>query len=254
MSANRTSSSKKPVVNEPLTTSWPHDFSQEPEFNIGYVLTEVKKEFPALSTSKLRFLEDSGLLSPHRSETGYRKYSLANIERIRYILTLQRDKFLPLKLIHEKLQGLDAGVDVAEILPRTRVVAAGGVVSAPKNDYVTVRELCDLTGATKNQVEELTQIGLISPDTAGYFPALSVRVVNICLQLQQLGIPARNVRTVKTAAARHADLIDQVVSYTRGRNRSNDREKAYAEARDLGVVLNQLHEELLRIEIDKLNR
>lgn len=250
---NSAESTAKVVVGQPATT-WPHDLSQEPEFNIGQVLTEVKKEFPALSQSKLRYLEDSGLLAPHRSETGYRKYSLANIERIRYILRLQRDSYLPLKLIQEKLAGLDAGLEVAEVVPRTRIVATGGVVAVPTKDYVTIRELCDLTGATKAQIDELTQIGLISPDTAGYFPTRSVKVVATCLQLQSLGIPARNVRTVKTAAARHADLIDQVVSHTRGRNRSNDREKAYAEARDLGITLNSLHEELLRIEIDKLNR
>lgn len=235
-------------------TSWPHHLSQEPEFNIGYVLSEVKKEFPALSQSKLRYLEDSGLVAPHRSDTGYRKYSLANIERIRYILLLQRDKYMPLRAIQEKLAGLDAGHEVAQVLPRTRVVASDGVVAVPTKEFVTVRELCDLTGATKTQIEELTQFGLISPDTAGYFPTGAVQAVALYLQLQELGIPVRNARTVKTAAARHADLIDQVVSYTRGRNRSNDREKAYAEARDLGIVLVKLHEQLLRIEIDKLNR
>ncbi|EEH63356.1 transcriptional regulator, MerR family [Gleimia coleocanis DSM 15436] len=235
------------------SVSWPQSVSHEPIYTIGQLIAEVQKEFPALSPSKMRYLEDTGLITPFRLPSGYRKYSLADVERVRYILEMQRDTFTPLKVILEKLSALDLGHEVEAVVPRTRVVAENGVVATPAKAFISVRELCDLTGVSKTEVEELTQIGLIAPDLAGYFPTQTIRVVQAILKLKEMGISSRLLRPVRTSADRHADLIEQIVSQTRARNRSNDREKAYAQSRELAVAVTELYQELLRVTVDRLN-
>ena len=90
-------------------TSWPHDADHCPELSIGRVVEELKGEFPAISLSKVRYLESEGLVNPARTGSGYRKYSAADVARLRYVLTQQRDSFTPLSVIRTQLDALDAG-------------------------------------------------------------------------------------------------------------------------------------------------
>lgn len=247
-----TSPSKRNLTEKPLL-SWPQSASHEPEYTIGQVLSVLQKQFPALTPSKLRYLEDEGLVSPFRLPSGYRKYCEADVERVRYILTMQRDSYVPLKRIGEKLAALDLGHEDEDVVPRARIIASDGVVETPAKPYISVRELTELTGATRAEVEELTKLGMITPDLAGYFPTGALQVVRAFLQLQELGVSARALRTVKTSADRHADLIEQVVAPLRARNRSNDKERAYAQSRDLSSAVIALYAELLRSAVDDLN-
>ena len=123
--------------------SWPRDVSHEPRMTIGQVTEQVKAEFPALTVSKIRFLETEGLISPYRNSTGYRKYSAADVERLRYILTEQRDSYRPLRVIRDQLRALDAGHEV-ERVPTARVVTDHGHNRLPSSDHISVRQLCDL--------------------------------------------------------------------------------------------------------------
>ena len=100
--------SQRRLESEPTAGTWPVGVSTKPVFSIGKVVEQVKGEFPTVSVSKLRFLEDQGIVSPARTASGYRKYSAADIERVRYCLSRQRDSFLPLRLIREQLAQLDA--------------------------------------------------------------------------------------------------------------------------------------------------
>lgn len=232
---------------------WPRGVSREPVLSIGYVADELQKEFPTLTVSKIRFLENEGLVSPARSGSGYRKYSQADIERLRFVLTRQRDAYVPLRVIGDELTALDAGHDI-EVAPIARVVASDGKVVTPQNRaYIPARDLSDLTGVDLDTLEEYTRLGLITPDMAGYFPTRSVQVVTLIRRLESEGVDLRVLRSIRQSAERAADLVDQVVDSQRARGRSADKEKAAARATDLGELVADLHREMLRTAISRLN-
>src|SRR5690606_25300462 len=126
---------------------------------IGKVIAALEADFPDLTVSKIRFLETEGLLTPERTASGYRKYSEADVERLRYILTAQRDHFWPLKIIGEALAARDAGSQGAPPDPPPRAVR------------LTAGELAAEVGASEELVEPLVAGGLVAPDAAGRFGA-----------------------------------------------------------------------------------
>lgn len=232
---------------------WPRGVSREAVLSIGYVADELKKEFPTLTVSKIRFLENEGLVIPARTGSGYRKYSQADIERLRFILTRQRDSYLPLRVIGDELSALDAGHDI-EVAPVARVVASEGKVVTPQNRaYISARDLSDLTGVDRETLEEYSRLGLITPDMAGYFPTRTVHVVALVRRLEAEGVDTRVLRSVRHSAERSADIVDQLVDSQRARGRSGDKEKAAARATDLGELFADLHREMLRTALSGLN-
>ncbi|MDO5729151.1 MAG: MerR family transcriptional regulator [Actinomycetaceae bacterium] len=220
---------------------------------IGQVLEIVKPHFPALTVSKIRFLENEGLLSPWRNAAGYRKYSAADVERLKYILAEQRDSYRPLKVILEQLTALDAGHEV-ERVPTARVVSEDGQTRLPASQHISVRQLCDLTGTSREDIEEFVRVGLITPDLGGYFPTRSIYAVNLILSLRTQGIAPRNLRSIRNSAERMADLIDQTVESTRARGRSGDIERARARSHELAELMADLQREFLRLSIEKLSQ
>ncbi|MFD1507671.1 MerR family transcriptional regulator [Georgenia yuyongxinii] len=220
--------------------------------SIGAVLAALKPEFPAVTISKLRFLEEQGLVQPHRSGSGYRMYSRADAERIRYALTAQRDSYLPLRIIREQLADLDAGRGV-EPLSHARMVTRDGELVAPATGArVSAREVCELTGATEAELDEMAQAGLVLADTRGRFPGRAVQVVQAVLALRRHGISPRHLRTVRTSAEREADVIDQVVAPLRAQRSGAARERSAAQAAELAELYARLHAELLRTAVDQL--
>ena len=131
---------------------------------IGSVLSILQAEFPAVTVSKLRFLEDQGLVSPSRTGSGYRKYSPADVERLRYTLTQQRDHFLPLKVIRENLEDLDAGRSAESARPARMVAVDGALVAPARGGRVSVRELSELTGVSHAEIEEMVVAGMLQAD------------------------------------------------------------------------------------------
>lgn len=238
---------------EDVQGPWPHGVSRVAQFSIGEVVSRLGSEFPAITPSKVRFLEDQGLVTPTRSASGYRKYSDADIERIRFILIRQRDSFTPLKVIGEELRGLDAGHDIELHRPARIVASEGKIVSSSHRKALPVRDLCDLTGVDVESIERYTRLGIISPDISGYFPARTVEVIQLLLQLESLGLDARLLRSVRTGAERSADIIDQTVSSQHSRRRSGDVERAHARSMELGELMSALHQELLRVSLARLN-
>lgn len=244
-------SARRQRATEAQTLSWPRDVSHEPRMTIGQLTDRVKSEFPALKLSKVRYLESEGLLEPQRTSAGYRKYSEADRERLRYILTQQRDSFLPLAVIRDQLKALDAGHEV-ERVPTARIVSDSGQTRLPSTDHVSVRQLCDLTGTSTSDIRELTNLGLLTPDMGGYYPTRSIKVVQLVLKLRENGVDPRNLRGVRMAAERHADLVDNAVSHIRSRGRGSDIERARARSQELSEVTADLHREFLRLAIDRL--
>ncbi|MCK6209133.1 MerR family transcriptional regulator [Georgenia sp. EYE_87] len=220
--------------------------------SIGAVLAVLKPEFPAVTISKLRFLEEQGLVTPRRTGSGYRMYSRADAERIRFALTAQRDSYLPLRVIREQLADLDAGREVEQSAHARVVTRDGELVRPATGARVSAKEICELTGATEAELDEMAQAGLVLADTRGRFPGRSVQVVQAVLALGRHGISARHLRTVRTSAEREADVIDQVVAPTRAQRSGAARERSAAQAGELAELYVTLHAELLRSAVDRL--
>ena len=165
---------------------------------IGAVCEALKSEFPDVSISKIRYLEGEGLLTPKRTEGGYRLFSEEDLERLRTILRLQRDEFLPLRVIREELA---AGAAKAR---RRRATAALG---DHEDDDLDVEELCERAGVERSRVRELEQFGLLEPP----YTELDVEIAEVCERLARYGISPRHLRAFRTAADREAGLLEALV-------------------------------------------
>lgn len=230
--------------------TWPYDADREPLYAIGQVVKILQAQFPATTVSKVRFLEDKGLVSPHRTASGYRKFSQSDVGRIRFVLQQQRDSYAPLKIIGEQLEALDAGFAVEPIQGPRIVATEGETVLATDKEHLSVRELSDLTGVTRDDLEQYVKLGLISPTLGGRFSASTVAVVRSIGALIASGIPARNLRSVRSGAERSADLVDQVLLSSMRRDRPGDQERRAARAAELANQLGDLHASLLQVAIE----
>ena len=179
---------------------------QEPVlFSIGQVLERLQGEFGDLTPSKLRFLEEQGLVTPQRTKSGYRKFSQAHIERLRLILTLQREHYLPLKVIAEVLEEIDAGRD--PLIPGASNRSASSILVPQR--LLSRDELQRLTGAGPRFLGEAIAAGLLP--AAEVFPHEAVAELSALLKLAELGLTPRHLRNMRAAAERDADLIMQAV-------------------------------------------
>lgn len=179
---------------------------QEPVlFSIGQVLERLQGEFVDLTPSKLRFLEEQGLVTPQRTKSGYRKFSQAHIERLRLILTLQREHYLPLKVIAEVLDEIDAGRD--PLIPGASNRSASSILVPQR--LLSRDELQRLTGAGSRFLGEAIATGLLP--AAEVFPHEAVAELSALLKLAELGLTPRHLRNMRAAAERDADLIMQAV-------------------------------------------
>lgn len=242
-----TASSQAAPPPEPAasTSSWPQGASHEPSMKIGEVVEHLRPSFPALSISKVRYLESEGLIHPHRVGNGYRQYSQADVERLRFALTAQRDEYLPLSVIRERLEQMDHQPPAGLRVPR--VVASHGRL-VDKDAPVDLDELMRRTGASQEQVDELISIGVVVADARGTFRPTALRAAELAMQVHRLGLPLRNLRAVRTAAEREADLIDHAVQHQRSRSV----QAAELSAATLAGALADLHEELLHRSVESL--
>jgi DNA-binding transcriptional MerR regulator len=172
---------------------------------IGAVCNRLREEFPDISISKIRYLEDQGLLAPRRTQGGYRLYSEQDVERLETILRLQRDEFLPLRVIRQELA---AGAQHR----RERTRAAG--LQLPE-DEVDLATLCARAGVEAAFVHELEDYGLVEPratDGDKRFPERDVDVAAACARLARYGVAPRNLATFRRWADNEADLLERIVA------------------------------------------
>ncbi len=228
------------------------DMSATPSLSIGAVLTRLKPEFPDLAISKIRFLESEGLVTPHRTPSGYRQFSAADVERLRYVLAAQRDHYLPLKVIKDQLEAIDRGLEPGTPearLPRSVVPIDGPSprdFAASTQIRMTRAELLAQSGLTATSLAELEQFGLVAAGPGGYFDADTVLVAGTAAELLAVGLEPRHLRSFRTAADREATLITQLVS-AQARQRDPDaRERAAAEAAQLASTVLRLHAQLVK--------
>jgi DNA-binding transcriptional MerR regulator len=191
--------------------------------SIGQVMAILRTEFPDISISKIRFLEAEGLITPQRAPSGYRRYTETDIERLRYVLAVQRDHYLPLKVIREHLEQLDRGQAPLATGAQSAIAGSGvpsadrptspSAVAAKQPVRLTRQELLDASGLTESALSELERTQIVSTrrGTAHYGrDALTLAIA--ARRLAEYGIDGRHLRAFKLSADREVGLVEQVIA------------------------------------------
>jgi DNA-binding transcriptional MerR regulator len=214
--------------------------------SIGQVLAKLNPEFPDLTPSKLRFLEERQLVAPARTDSGYRKFSPADMERLRFVLTMQRDHYLPLKIIRGYLAELDAGHTPE--LP-------GGVAASPSmlasDRRYTREELIREAGANAMLLGDAVSASLIMP--AELFGDDTLAVLKSLVELQRSGIEPRHLRGFRAAAERELGLIENALMPVARRKDASSRARAAEMARDIAGQLEIVRSSLIRSALTRLD-
>jgi DNA-binding transcriptional MerR regulator len=205
-------------------------------FSISEVLAQLRGDYPDVSVSKIRFLESEGLIEPARSPSGYRRFGPADIERLRYILSSQRDQYLPLRVIKEKLAAIDRGEDHG---PRATLGLVGAVPSDGPQP-LSRSELAAAAGIGDGELGELEEFGLIRRSGRHYGPE-ALTVARTAAELGRFGVQPRHLRVLKAAAERETALIDQVVAPMTRQRSPGARDRAEETAREIAALTSRLH-------------
>lgn len=208
--------------------------------SIGQVLSILKVEFPDISISKIRFLESEGLLSPERAPSGYRRYAQHDIDRLHYILRVQKEHYLPLKVIREHLEMMDRGeqppsleapapapaaIVVEPELPAGPSQKPGSRGPQRKAIRLNRRELLAASGISEAVLVDLERQQLVSPRrTSNFYGREALTICVVARKLQLYGMDSRHLRAIKQAAEREAGLVEQAVQPFLRRNSSQSGE------------------------------
>jgi len=220
----------------------------ERPLTIGKVLDALREEFPEVSISKIRFLEVEGLVEPQRTAAGYRTYSAADVDRLRYVLRAQRDRFWPLKVIRDALGALDRGLEPAadaDARPRPPGPQADPDVPAAESLVpgravrLTRDELTTATGLDLDTILSLEGFGVLRADDEGHFSGADLQAAHAAAGLAAYGIEARHLRPFRTAADREVGLVEQAMSTRRTAGRAKDQA-------DVARLCLQLHAALVK--------
>lgn len=216
--------------------------------SIGAVLNALRDEFPEVTISKIRFLESEGLIEPQRTPSGYRKFSAHDVERLGHVLRMQRDHYLPLKVIREHLEAMERGEAVQ--LPVVGRQGDGASVPEPPEGPTAARigrdELLAAVGVDEQQLKEWESYGLLTPLEDGAYDAEAVTVALLVVELGRFGIEPRHLRAMKAAAEREAGLVDQVVAPLRRHRNPQTRAHAEARTKELAGLTVKLHAALVQ--------
>jgi len=195
--------------------------------SIGAILPVLKAEFPDITISKIRFLESEGLISPERASSGYRRYSQADIDRLRYILRMQRDHYLPLKVIRDHLEMMDRGVEP----PVPDTPAVPGLAEAAEEDAsgghrpirLTKRELIQVSGLSEATLVELERQQMVTPRRGSmYYGREALMICVVARKLQGYGMDIRHLRAIKQSAERESGMVEQAMAPLRHRPQAGE--------------------------------
>jgi DNA-binding transcriptional MerR regulator len=237
------------------------DAPREKSMTIGAVCKALSQEFPDISISKIRYLEDQKLLAPRRTPGGYRLYSSNDVSRLRTILRLQRDEFLPLRVIRQELA---AGRSTDEDVPRPATAADGAVAAGDARPGAALRRLTfslqdrgalysledvvEETGAEPRFVQELEDYGIVQGELRSgtrYYDETEREIVRAVTELSRYGVAGRNLRVFKTSAERESALLQQILAPAL-RSRNPERRREAIEAlENLAAVASHLKHLLL---------
>ena len=226
--------------------------------SIGEVLAQLRGDFPDVTISKIRFLESEGLIEPERTSSGYRKFSRDDVGRLRYVLSAQRDHYLPLRVIKQHLEALDrglepaSGADAAPQVPRALTAVDGlpgpeAFVRDVSDVRLTREELANAAGIEPEQLDQLEQYGLVAPRPGGsFYDGDALVVAKTVAEMSRFGIEARHLRPFKSAADREIGLVEQVVSPLVRQRNPEARARAEEAVRELAALSIKLHATLVR--------
>ncbi|MFF7870188.1 MerR family transcriptional regulator [Streptomyces qaidamensis] len=216
--------------------------------SIGAVLSALRDEFPEVTISKIRFLESEGLIEPQRTPSGYRKFSAHDVERLGHVLRMQRDHYLPLKVIREHLSAMERGEAAPlPVVGRQRDgESAAEPPEGPTAAKVGRKELLAAAGVDEQELKEWESYGLLTPLEDGAYDAEAVTVALLVIELGRFGIEPRHLRAMKAAADREAGLVDQVVAPLRRHRNPQTRAHAEARTKELAGLTVKLHAALVR--------
>jgi DNA-binding transcriptional MerR regulator len=226
--------------------------ARQKSLTIGAVCKALKQEFPDISISKIRYLEDQKLLSPRRTQGGYRVYAQGDVQRLRTILRLQRDEFLPLRVIRQELAGGAAGNDLAPSptprRPDVRHLRRTAVAVKSPSALYSLDDVVEETGADPKLVHELEEFGVIRGEQrAGvrYYDETEREIVRAVTELARYGVAGRNLRVFRTSADRESALLQQILAPALRSRNPERRKEAIETLENLAAVATYLKHLLL---------
>ena len=225
--------------------------------NIGEVLDLLRPDYPGVTIPKIRFLEDKGLVKPERTPAGYRKFSAEDVDRLRYVLRMQRDHYLPLRVIGEHLDAIDRGLEPPPIEPvvptvPTVALAADGLPSAESfsrrdNLRLSRKELLKIAEISEELLGQLEQFGLVAAHAGtGHYDTDALVITTTARELAEFGLEPRHLRAFKTAADREVGLVEQVVAPQRRGKDASARGRAEETVSELAALSVRLHATLVK--------
>jgi DNA-binding transcriptional MerR regulator len=219
--------------------------------SIGEVLAHLRPDFPDVTISKIRFLESEGLVEPERSPSGYRRFSHDDVARLRYVLTVQRDHYLPLRVIKEQLDRIDDGVE----LPVGGRPGAPHRVPGPARDARDMRlsrhALLEAAGISTDLLTELESYGLVTARGAT-FDAAALLVARTAGELAAYGLEPRHLRAIRSAAERQVGLVEQVIAPMMRQRGAEARGRAEEAAREIARLTTRLHAAMVDTQLRRV--
>jgi DNA-binding transcriptional MerR regulator len=225
--------------------------------SIGEVLATLRTDFPDVTISKIRFLESEGLIEPERTASGYRKFSRDDVARLRYVLSAQRDNYLPLRVIKAHLEAIDRGLEPPATagggpqVPRALAVAEG--LPGPEafgRDASELRlsreELVEAAGVDAALLDTLEQYGLVAARPGGYYDGDALVIAKTVADMSRFGLEPRHLRAFRAAADREVGLVEQVVAPLVRQRNPEARGRAEEVARELAALSVKLHAMLVK--------
>lgn len=231
---------------------------------IGSVIDQLKPDFPELSVSKVRFLEAQGLIKPVRTPAGYRRYSAADIERLRYILGAQRDQFLPLRVIKEHLDGMNRGVEPpssgsGSVVPSGTMTTSDASHEAPTRSRVhplvsmatplseadvrlSEQEILRSANLSRDVWSEAITQGLVAADSDGSYAVADLEIARALSGLLEYGLTPRHLRTIKLAAERHLSLAETAAT-------ARDPKERWQQSLAVAVLCSKLEDGIVAAEL-----
>ena len=222
---------------------------------IGAVCKILQSEFDDVSISKIRYLEDQKLLTPRRTPGGYRLYSQADVERLRTILRLQRDEFLPLRVIRQELaSGGDLVLGDGDRKPASGAVRRAILVDTSRA-YLTLAEIVEETGAREELISELENYGIVQPEKREgktVYDETDREIVRAANELSRVGVGARNLRVFRSSADREAQLLEALLGPSLRSRNPERRKEALESLESLAATVSHLKHLLLVRDLRRL--
>ncbi|MFQ4149931.1 MerR family transcriptional regulator [Arthrobacter sp. LAPM80] len=224
--------------------------------NIGEVLAQLSADFPSVTASKIRFYEEKGLITPQRTPAGYRQFRESDVERLRFVLGLQRDHYLPLKVIGEYLEAIDAGLTPQNLPPGVSIaprMVSDDLESRLKGRprRLTPEQLRSESGAGIELYETMLSYGLIDI-RGGTFDDQALKVAQACTALAAHGIEPRHLRPFQAAADREFGLVERAVGPLSSRRGGTSALRAAEMAREIAEHCLNLHSALVQTRIAEM--